>query len=150
MVPKMRGLLAPSAKYEVDFDEARQECTNILTAWTNGNAAGTRAFIPDIEYRDECMAALAIYSCAEEEARQIPIEYVDHFGECGTWIYNTLRDNIGEREKNCLPFINLCLRVWMQMLIEETDIFADWSPLDFDKLLSAKSKAEGQRGKTSY
>ena len=36
------------------------------------------------------------------------------------------------------------------MLIEETDLFADWSPLDFDKWLSEKSKAEGQRGKTSY
>ena len=84
MGPAMRGLLHPSAKYEINFDEARQECANILTAWTNGDAEGTRAFIPDIEYCDECMAALGIYSCVEEEAQQIPIEYVDHFGKCGT------------------------------------------------------------------
>ena len=147
----MRGLLAPSAKYEVDFDKARQECANILTAWTNGDAVGTRAFIPDIKYRDECMAALAIHSCAEEEARQIPIKYLDYFGECGTWMYNALRDNIREREKNCLPFINLCLRIWMQMLIEETDVFADWSPLVLTSgcRQSQKLRSNGERQATS-
>ena len=31
----------------------------------------------------------------------------------------------GEGEELLTLFVNLCLRVWMQMMIEETDLFAD-------------------------
>ena len=69
MVRKMRGLLALSVKCELDFAEVTTDPSNIVTQWSQGLAAGTRAFIPDTQYRDECYAALKILSCASEEAK---------------------------------------------------------------------------------
>ena len=60
---------------------------------------------------------------------------------------------IGEREKNWLPFVNMCLRAWMEMLSDDLDLWADLSPLDFDKWLAeemTKAKDNNYRGRTSY
>ena len=69
IIPKMRGLLDPAVKGEVDYAEATKDGINILAQWMIGDTAGTRAFIPDLKDRDECYAAaFQIYSCAGEEA----------------------------------------------------------------------------------
>ena len=47
MIPKMRKLLNPRIKAEVDYIEAARDGSNILVEWAQGRAAGTRAFIPD-------------------------------------------------------------------------------------------------------
>jgi len=97
MIPKMRGLLKPELRDEVDFNEAAKDCSNVFAHWLNNEPAGTRAFIPSKEDRDKCYAALQIYSCALEESQLIPSEYQDMFGdEDGYWIYRTMLDNIGE------------------------------------------------------
>lgn len=54
MIPKMRGLLVPNLRSEVDYTEASKDCSNILYKWTNNEVAGTRAFIPNVADRDEC------------------------------------------------------------------------------------------------
>ena len=110
MIPKMRGLLHPSVKSEVDYAEVTKDTSNILAKWLDGNAAGTSAFVPDIEFREQCYAALKIFSCAGEEAKQIPLEYIDMFEEDdGIGMYNQLVEIIGEQEKKCLPLVNICL-----------------------------------------
>ncbi len=43
MILKMRGLLEPSMKSEVDYDEATRDCGNIFVKWINGDAAGTNS-----------------------------------------------------------------------------------------------------------
>ena len=88
----MRGLLDPAVKGEVDYAEATKDESNILAQWMIGDTAGTRAFIPDLKDRDECYAAaFQIYSCADEEAKQIPQEYIEYFREDdGIGIYNEL------------------------------------------------------------
>lgn len=69
MIFKMRGLLSPSVKCEVDYEEASKDVCNVLLHWQKGEAAGKRAFIPDINDRDDCYAALKIFSHASEEAK---------------------------------------------------------------------------------
>ena len=154
MLSKMRRLLHPSVKYEVDFAEATQDSSNIYRYWIKGEAAGTAAFIPDIGDRDACYSALKIFSCAADEAKLIPQEYVEMFGEDdGIGIYNGLIELIGEREKQCLPLINMCLRAWMDKLSVDMDLWADLSPLDFDKWLAdamTTANIRGYRGKSSY
>jgi len=154
MLPKLRGLLDPSIKYEVDYHEATKDGCNVLSCWRNGDAAGRRAFIPDTRTRDECYAALKIFSCAEEEAKRIPSEYVEMFGEDdGIYIYNALIGMIGEQDKKCLPLVNLCLRTWMDKLSEDMELWADLSPLDFRTWKDNEMKqarARGYHGKTSY
>lgn len=156
MIPKMRKLLGPEAKSEVDFSEASKDASNILAKWSNDDVAGTRAFIPDLQFRDDCYAALKIFACAQEEAKQIPIEYIGMFGEGdGIGMYNQLLDIIGEQDKKCLPLVNLCLRAWLDKLSEDEtgDLWADLSPLSFDKW-KANAMINGQmckhNGKTSY
>ena len=46
MIKKMRALLDPKLRREVDFEEATQGCSNTLAEWSKGNCAGTRAFMP--------------------------------------------------------------------------------------------------------
>ena len=154
MLSKMRKLMDPTVKGDVDFAEATMDCSNILRHWINGDAAGTAAFIPDLEDRDICYAALKIFSCAAEEAKLIPQEYVEMFGEDdGIGIYNGLIELIGEREKQCLPLVNMCLRAWMEKLTVDMDLWADLSPLDFDQWLEDAMTAANVRdhiGKSSY
>ena len=156
MIPKMRGLLDPSMKSEVDYAEATKDGSNILTKWQSGEAAGTRAFIPNLQFRDECYAALKIFSCAEEEAKQIPLEYVGMFGEDdGIGMYNQLVEIIGEQDKKCLPLVNMCLRAWLDRISnnEDGNIWADLSPLSFDNWKEEEMKKASARkhsGKTSY
>ena len=156
MIPKMRKLLAPQAKSEVDFREATKDASNILAKWSNDDVAGTRAFIPDLQFRDNCYAALKIFACAQEEAKQIPIEYIEMFGDGdGIGMYNQLLEIIGEQDKTCLPLVNMCLRAWLDKLLEDEsgDIWADLSPLSFDKW-KADAITNGHtckhNGKTSY
>ena len=99
----MKGLLDPSVKYEVNFAKAARDCSNILIQWSKGKLAGTRAFIPDLNDRDECYAGMKIYAYAEEESIQIPNRYVEHFGEDSIHMYNMLIKSIGKREGNCVP-----------------------------------------------
>lgn len=154
MIPKLRGLLDPSIKFEVDYQEATKDGSNVLSCWRKGDAAGTSAFIPSMQSRDECYNALKIFSCAEDESKQIPVEYVETFGEDdGIYIYNALVQTIGEQDKKCLPLVNLCLRTWMDKLSEDMELWADLSPLDFNKWKDEemkKARARGYQGRTSY
>ena len=60
---------------------------------------------------------------------------------------------IGEREKKCLLFVNMCLHAWMEKLSDDVDLWADLSPLDFDKWLANETRnarGGGHEGQTSY
>ena len=81
MLSEMKGLMHPLVKYEVDFVDATKDVSYLLSWWTNNKPASTRVFIPDLKDCDECYSALKIFLCACEEAKQIPIEYIKHFGE---------------------------------------------------------------------
>ena len=106
IIPKTRKLLSPAAKSEVDFCEATKDANNILSKWSNDDVAGTRSFTPNLPFRYDCYAALKVFACAQDEAKQIPIEYIDMFGEDdGIGMYNQLLDIIGEQDKICLPLV---------------------------------------------
>ena len=64
MISKMRGLLNPKVKAEVDYEEAAKDASNVWLRWSQGEAAGKQAFIPTIEDHNECYAALMIFSHA--------------------------------------------------------------------------------------
>lgn len=153
MIAKMRALLHPSVKMEVDYDEAMKDVSNVAFMWRMNSAAGKKAFIPDLEDRDLCYNAVKIFSLAAEESQSIPREFCCEFGEDGIHVYNDLLEIIGERDKNCLPFVNLCLRTWLDHLKVGTDVQIDFALLDFDKWVEDKlteppSNEHGQ--KTSY
>ena len=82
MIRKMRGLLHPSMRSEVDYAEATKDTSNILVQWSHGYAAGAKAFIPDLGDRDLCYAALKILSCAAEEAKQMWVNHKIHQRAC--------------------------------------------------------------------
>ena len=153
MIPKMRGLLKPTSKDEVDFAEATKDCSNIFMWWVDNQPAGNRAFIPDDTDREVCFSALKIYFCAAEEAKHIPIEYCQMFGGEGTDMYNEMLCLIGEREKKCLPFVNMCLRAWMNRLSDDVDLWSDLTVLDFEKWILEEMESPrptDRVGKTSY
>ena len=100
MIPKMRKLLSPAAKSEVDFREAAKDASNILSKLSNDDVTCTRVFIPGLQFRDNCYAALKIFARAQEEAKQIPIEHIKMIGEDdGIGMYDQLLDIIGEQDK---------------------------------------------------
>jgi hypothetical protein len=138
MISKMRGLLDPKVKAEVDYEEAAKDASNVWLQWSQGHAAGKRAFIPTIEDRNECFAALKIFSHAGDEAKLIPKEFCKEFGNMGISIYNDLVGMIGERDRNCLPFVNMCLRTWLEHLTADPDLWADTYLFDFDKWVAEK------------
>ena len=156
MIAKMRGLLDPSVKFEVDYDEAVKDISHVLFMWKMDGAAGKRAFIPDIADRDLCYNAVKIFSHAMEEAELIPKEFCKEFGKFGTTVYNTLLGIIGERDKNCIPFVNMCLRTWLKRLSVDPDTWSDTYLFDFDKWVEdslAKPTLSDHHchgGKTSY
>ena len=97
MIPKIRKLLSPAAKSEVDFCEATKDASNILSKLWNDHVAGTRAFIPNLPFFHDYYAALKIFVCAQEEVKQILIEYIKMFGEDdGIGMYNQLLDIVWE------------------------------------------------------
>ena len=152
MLKKMKGLLDPSMKSEVDYEEAVKDSSNVLTQWNNGDTAGKRAFIPNIKDHDECYGALKIFPCEADEAKEIPEELCACFGKHGVHIYNQLLEMIGERDRNCLPFVNMCLRTWMEKMNDDADLWADMPSFDFDKWVLEKvaeplSKQHGQKNK---
>ena len=49
MVTKMNGLLDPKVSNEVDCAKVPKDGSNILIQWTKNVAAGTQAFIPDVD-----------------------------------------------------------------------------------------------------
>ena len=153
MIRKMRGLLHPSVKSEVDYEEAAKDISNVLFMWKMSAAAGKRAFIPDIEDRDLCYDAIKIFSLAAQEAQLIPEEFCQEFGDEGIDIYNDLMEIIGERDKNCLPFMNMCLRTWLHHLVIDGDLLDDMSPFNFDEWVVEKMAtpvAHNHQSKTSY
>lgn len=84
----MRGLFDPTVKSKVDSCKTMKDTGNILANWLKGDVTGKRV-IPDINFRDNCYSELKILYCAHEEARQIPIEYMEMFGEDdGIEMYN--------------------------------------------------------------
>ena len=98
MIPKMRKLMSPATKSEVDFCEAAKDASNILSKYLNDDFTCTRAFILDLQLHDNCYAALKIFTRAQEE--QIPIEHIKMFGEDGgIGMYDQLFDIIGEQDK---------------------------------------------------
>ena len=103
-----------------------------MTQQGNGHSS------PVITDRNECYAALKIFSCAAEEAAQIPEEFYEYFGEEDIYIYNELVGMIGKREKNCLPYVNMCLQTWTNRLEINTDLSADLNLLTFDKWVFEK------------
>jgi len=88
MIAKMWGLLDPLVKFEVDYDEAIKDVSNVAFMWRMNAAAGKRAFIPDIEDRNLCYNAVTIFSHATEELKQIPEEFCREFGKIGIQVYN--------------------------------------------------------------
>ena len=96
---------------------------------------------------------MKIYFCAAEEAKHIPIEYCQMFGGEGTDMYNEMLCLIGEREKKCLPFVNMCLRAWMNRLSDDVDLWSDLTVLDFEKWILEEMESPrptDRVGKTSY
>ena len=83
MLAKIRGVLTPQLRNEVEYKEATKYCNNIAFMGLKIEAAGTRAFIPDVNDRDQCYAALKIYPCALRESNIIPTEFVEPWGEDG-------------------------------------------------------------------
>lgn len=153
MIKKMRRLLHPTMRDQVDYEEATKDCSNIFLWWIDNQPAGSNAFIPTYEDREICAAALQIYACAAEEARCIPIEYYTEFGDEGIHLYNELIGIIGEQDKKCLPFVNMCLRVWMNKVADDVDLWADLQVLDFEKWIMKeieKPLEEYSSGRTSY
>ena len=60
---------------------------------------------------------------------------------------------IGEIDKNYPPFVNICLRTWMERLSVDADIWTDLYLFNFDKWLVNKLKEpllKEHGGKTSY
>ena len=153
MITKMRGLLDPKMKAEVDYEEASKDVSNVWLQWSTGEAAGKRAFIPTIEDRDQYYAALQIFCHAADEAKIISQEFCKEFGDPGIGLYNELVSMIGERDKNCLPFVNMCLRTWIEHLRDDPDLWADTYQFDFDKWVVEKMGEPMSThcgGKTSY
>ena len=72
MISKMRGLLTPSIKCEVDYEKASKDVCNMLMHWQNGEAAGKMAFVPDVKDHDDYYATLKFFSYATEEEQLIP------------------------------------------------------------------------------
>ena len=107
--------------------------SNIWLQWLQGKAAGKRAFIPTIEDRDECYAALQIFSHAADKAKLITEEFCKEFGDISICIYNDLVGMIGEREKKCPPFVNMCIHTWIDHLRKYPDLWADMYQFDFGK-----------------
>ena len=53
----------------------------------------------------------------------------------------------------CLPLANMCLCAWMEMMVNDPELWADSSSLHFDTWLAKemiKSREDGHREKTSY
>ena len=73
-----------------------------------------------------------------EEAELIPHKFCKAFGKSGIPVYNDLRGVLGDRDKNCIPFMNMCLRTWLERLIIDPDIWADHYLFDFDKWVEEK------------
>ena len=46
MIAKMRGLLDPLVKLEVDYDEAIKDVSNVAFMWRMNAAAGKKGFYP--------------------------------------------------------------------------------------------------------
>ena len=65
------------------------------------------------------------FSCAADEAKEIPEDFCACFGKLDVHIYNQLLGMVGERDRNCLPFMNMCLRTWMEKLNNDADLSAD-------------------------
>ena len=83
MISKMRGLLTPSIKCEVDYEEASKNVCNVLIHWQKGETVGKRAFIPDVKDCDDCYAILKIFSHATEEAKLITGKLCKKIGKIG-------------------------------------------------------------------
>ena len=62
-------------------------------------------------------------------------------------------NNIGEREKGSLPFVNMCLRSWMIRLSEDGNLWPQIDTLDYDVWLTEELNKTGvgsRPGKTSF
>ena len=108
-----------------------------------------RTFVPNIEDRGECYGALKIFSCAADEAKEIPEDFCACFGKLDVHIYNQLLGMVGERDRNCLPFVNMCLRTWMEKLNDNADLCADMPSFDsykwvLEKVAEPLSEQHGQ------
>ena len=75
------------------------------------------------------------------------------WGKEGYWIYKTMLDNIDERDKRSLSFMNMCLRSWMHRLAEDGNLWPEMESLDYDVWLAEEVRSRGedhQVGKTSF
>ena len=153
MLNKIRGLLTPQLRNKVDYKEATKDCNNIAVMWLKNEAAGTRAFTPDVNDRDECYASLKIYSCALEESKIIQTKFVEVWRENGYWVYKTMLDNIGSRERASLLFVDMCHRSWMLRLSEDGDLWSNLDTLYYDDWLAKEMVKPGdgcRPGMTSF
>ena len=48
MIAKMKDLLDPLVKFEVDCEEVAKDVCNVLMHWQNNSTGGKRAFIPTL------------------------------------------------------------------------------------------------------
>ena len=64
--------IGTKAKNEADFTEVTKYCINITVMWLNNEAAGTQAFVPDVNDRDECYAIFQIYLYVPSRSHRSP------------------------------------------------------------------------------
>ena len=79
-----------------------------------------------------------IFSHADEKTKVIPKEFCKEFGNMGISIFNDLVGMIGERDRNCLPFVNMCLCTWLEHLKDDPDLWADTYLFEYDKWVAEK------------
>ena len=70
-----------------------------------------------------CATLLSRFSRMQRKKQNIPEEFCKEFGRVGIPVYNDLIGIIGERDKNCLPFVNMCLRTWKDRLSVDPDVW---------------------------
>ena len=116
ILQQIQGILDPSVRPKVDYDEAVDNMRVFTTLWSAGNPAGSQSFIPNLVDKDMVMNAFQILTVATEEWKLIHKEYVDSFGYEGVDLYNLFLENIPDEQNKALPFVNTCFQARKERL----------------------------------
>jgi hypothetical protein len=92
-----------------------------------------------IRDRDECYVALQIFSHAADTTKLVLEEFCKGFCDMGILVYNDLVGMFGEREKSCLPFVNMCLCTWIEKC-GRILIYAEYKDCVAQMLLEVESR----------
>ena len=55
IILKMKSILSPDVRPEVDYEEAYRDVYTVYMAWSVGNAVGKSAFVLDVRERDSAI-----------------------------------------------------------------------------------------------